>query len=219
MIEPAMPLSRRIILNGLAGSLVVGLAQAQSRPEFYPIPVELLSGLDRLNGRVSLGARNPDVTIVEFFDYNCGFCRRTARDVRPLLKSEKGLRFVLVNYAVLGIQSVMATRVALAFSRQKADRYLDFHEQMFAQGGVRDADMALEVATKLGANRAKLIEDADSDAVTSAMKAAATLGESFAFQATPSFLVGREGFSGALTLEQKRTAIRAFKQCEKASCA
>lgn len=211
--------SRRLVLAGLAGSAFAGAAEAQARPEFYPIPVELLSGLERLNGRVSLGSTNPDVTIVEFFDYNCGFCRRTARDVRPLLQSEKGLRFVLVNYAVLGIQSVMATRVALAFSRQKAERYLDFHEQMFAQGGVRDAEMAVAVAMKLGANRAKLVEDADSDAVTSAMKAAATLGESFAFQATPSFLVGREGFSGALTLEQKRAAIRAFRQCEKASCA
>lgn len=213
-----MHLSRRIILSGLAGSLVAGASQAQARPEFYPIPVELLSGLDRLNGRVSLGAANPDVTIVEFFDYNCGFCRRTAREVRPLLQSEKGLRFVLVNYAVLGLPSIMATRVALAFSRQKADRYLDFHERMFAQSGVRDAEMALDVAIKLGANREKLIEDADSDAVTSAMKAAANLGESFAFQATPSFLVGREGFSGALNLEQKRAAIRAFRQCEKTHC-
>lgn len=214
-----MSLSRRFVLSGLAASAVAGPAIAQAQPEFYPIPVELLEGLERLNGRVSLGSRNPDVTIVEFFDYNCGFCRRTARDVRPLLQSEKNLRFVLVNYAVLGIPSVMATRVALAFSRQKADRYLDFHEQMFAQGGVRDADMALAVATKLGADRERLIADANSEAVTEAMKASARLGESFAFQATPSFLVGREGFSGALTLEQKRAAIRAFRQCEKTSCA
>jgi protein-disulfide isomerase len=214
-----MSLSRRFVLSGLAASAVSGPAMAQAQPEFYPIPVELLEGLERLNGRVSLGSRNPDVTIVEFFDYNCGFCRRTARDVRPLLQSEKNLRFVLVNFAVLGIPSVMATRVALAFSRQKADRYLDFHEQMFAQGGVRDADMALAVATKLGADRERLIADANSEAVTEAMKASARLGESFAFQATPSFLVGREGFSGALTLEQKRAAIRAFRQCEKTSCA
>ncbi|MCU0818902.1 MAG: DsbA family protein [Beijerinckiaceae bacterium] len=210
--------SRRFVLSSLAASAFASPASAQGRPEFYPIPVELLEGLERLNGRVSLGSRNPDVTIVEFFDYNCGFCRRTARDVRPLLQSEQNLRFMLVNYAVLGIPSVMATRVALAFSRQKADRYLDFHEQMFAQGGLRDAEMALAVATKLGADRSRLIADADSEAVTEAMKASARLGESFAFQATPSFLVGREGFSGALTLEQKRAAIRAFRQCEKTSC-
>lgn len=214
-----MLLSRRFVLSGLAASAVAAPALSQAQAEFYPIPVELLEGLERLNGRVSLGSTNPDVTIVEFFDYNCGFCRRTARDVRPLLQSEKNLRFVLVNYAVLGIPSVMATRVALAFSRQKADRYLDFHEQMFAQSGVRDAEMALAVATKLGADRNKLLADGDSPAVTEAMKASARLGESFAFQATPSFLVGREGFTGALTLEQKRAVIRAFRQCEKTSCA
>lgn len=209
---------RRLILAGLAGTALAAPASAQARPDFYPIPVELLQGLDQLNGRVSLGATNPDVTIVEFFDYNCGFCRRTARDVRPLLTSEKSLRFVLVNYAVLGIQSVLATRVALAFSRQRANRYLDFHEAMFARNGMRDADMAIDVAVKLGADRKRLLDDADSDAVTSAMKAAATLGNSFNFNATPSFLVGREAFSGALTLEQKRSAIRAFRQCEKVVC-
>jgi protein-disulfide isomerase len=210
---------RRLILAGLAGTALAAPAAAQVRPEFYPIPVELLSGLDRLNGRVNLGATNPDVTIVEFFDYNCGFCRRTARDVRPLITSEKGLRFVLVNYAVLGLPSVLATRVALAFSRQRANRYLDFHEAMFARAGTRDADMAIDVAVKLGADRKRLVEDADSDAVTEAMKAAATLGNSFDFNATPSFLVGRDAFSGALTLDQKRAATRAFRQCERATCA
>jgi protein-disulfide isomerase len=209
---------RRVLLAGLA-SLIAAPAAAQAQPEFFPIPVELLAGLDRLNGRVSLGSTSPDVTLVEFFDYNCGFCRRTARDVRPLLKSERNLRVVLVNYAVLGLPSVLATRVALAFSRQKATRYLDFHEAMFARNGTRDSEMAIEVALKLGANRQRLLEDADSDAVTDAMKAAARLGASFNFNATPSFLVGRDGFSGALSLEQKQRAIRAFRQCERAACA
>jgi protein-disulfide isomerase len=214
-----MMLDRRHLLAGLSALAVAPNGHAQGRPEFYPIPVEVLGGLDTLNGKVSLGSTSPDVTIVEFFDYNCGFCRRTARDIRPLLKGEPGLRFVLVNYAVLGIQSVTATRVALAFSRQRANRYLDFHEQMFAVNGVRDADLAIGIATKLGADRKRLIEDADSDAVTNAMKAAARVGDALAFQATPSFLVGREGYSGWLNLEQKRAAIRAFRQCEKASCA
>lgn len=193
-------------------------AFAQANPDFYPIPVELLAGLDSLNGRVLLGAKNPDVTLVEFFDYNCAFCRRTARDIRPLLASEKDLRVVLVNYAVLGLPSVLATRVALAFSRQKAGRYLDFHEAMFARNGTRDAEMAIEVAVRQGADRRRLLADADSDAVTEAMKAAARLGNTFNFRATPSFLIGRDGFSGALTLEQKRRAISAFRQCERATC-
>lgn len=209
---------RRLFIAGLAGFACATGAGAQSQPDFYPIPVELLDGLETLNGKVSLGAASPEVTLVEFFDYNCGFCRRTARDIRPLLSSEKDLRIVLVNYAVLGIQSVMATRVALAFSRQRANRYLDFHEQMFAQGGVRDANLALAIATKLGADRKTLEADADSDAVTAAMKASARLGDQFGFQATPSFLIGRDGFSGALDLAQKRAAIRAFRACERAAC-
>lgn len=210
-------IARRSFVVGAAAAVTLP-AFGQARPDFYPIPVELLAGLDRLNGRVTLGAQSPDVTIVEFFDYNCGFCRRTARDVRPLLQSDNGLRYVLVNYAVLGLPSLLATRVALAFSRQKANRYLDFHEAMFARNGTRDANLAIDVAMKLGADRKRLLEDADSDAVTEAMKASARLGENFNFNATPSFLVGRDAFSGALALEQKRTAIRAFRQCERANC-
>ncbi|CAN1570520.1 DsbG Protein-disulfide isomerase [Rhabdaerophilaceae bacterium] len=217
MTRPVWP-DRRVVVAGLASLALSEAAKAQSQPEFYPIPVELLDGLETLNGKVSLGATNPEVTIVEFFDYNCVFCRRTARDIRPLISSERDLRFVLVNYAVLGIQSVTATRVALAFSRQRASRYLDFHEQMFAQGGVRDANLAISIATRLGADRTKLVKDADSEAITAAMKASARLGDQLAFQAMPSFLIGRDGFSGALDLTQKRAAIRAFRQCEQAVC-
>lgn len=212
-----LQLDRRILIAGLA-SLPLA-AQAQEKPEFYPIPVELLAGLDTLQGKVRLGNAHADITLIEFFDYNCPFCRQTARDIRPLLAANPDLAIVLVNYAVLGIPSIGATRVALAFSRQKANRYLGFHEQLFARRGTLGADQAIDVALKLDANRAKLVEDADSDAVTAAMKAASQLGNSFGFRATPSYLVGRDGFSGYLDRAQKQAAIAAFRRCERAVCA
>ncbi len=208
---------RRLFIAGLI-ALPAAARSQESKSEFYPIPVEIIDELDQLQGTVTLGNRNADIQLVEFFDYNCGFCKRTVKDIRPLLAANKDLSIKLVNYAVLGIPSIGATRVALAFSRQKADRYLAFHEALFARRGTIDADHAIDVALKNGANRAKLIEDADSDTVTAAMKAAARLGERFGFQATPSYLLGRDGFSGFLDRPAKQAAIAAFRQCERASC-
>lgn len=214
-----MNLSRRHLVGGLAALPFAVRAQSPAeKAEFYPIPVELLAGLDTVQGTVTLGNRNADIVLYEFFDYNCGYCKKTVKDVRPLLAANRDLAVVLVNYAVLGIPSIGATRVALAFSRQKADRYLAFHEALFARRGTIGADEAIDVALKQGANRAKLVEDADSDAVTEAMKAAAKLGDQFGFKATPSYLVGRDGFSGFLDAKQKQAAIDAFRTCERASC-
>lgn len=215
-------MDRRILIAGLAGLPLAAGARAQSagnKAEFYPIPVELIARLDGLQGAVTLGPANADIRLYEFFDYNCGWCRKTVGDVRPLLSANKDLAITLVNYAVLGIPSIGATRVALAFSRQKAGQYLAFHEALFARRGTIGPDHAIDVALKLGANRAKLVEDADSEAVTGAMRAASTLGANFGFQATPSYLVGRDGFTGFLDRKAKQAAIDAFRQCERAACA
>lgn len=216
-----MSISRRVAITGLASLPFAAEAQGQTtleKAEFYPIPVELVTGLEKLQGTVTLGNPAADVRLYEFFDYNCGYCKKTVKDIRPLLAANKDLAVVLVNYAVLGIPSIGATRVALAFSKQKAATYLAFHEALFARRGTIDADQAIDVALKLGANKARLIEDADSDPVTSAMKAAAKLGETFGFQATPSYLVGRDGYTGFLDRAKKQSAITAFRKCERAVC-
>ena len=210
-------LSRRMLLAS-AAALVAAPARAQNGPDFYPIPVELLGGIDNLQGRITLGNRHGDVHLVEFFDYNCGYCRRSAQDFRPLLAANFELKYTLVNYAVLGIPSVEATKVALAFSRQKGQNYLEFHQAMLAQRGSVGADIAIAIALKLGANRAQLLKDADSDAVTQAMFAALKLGEQFAFRATPSYLVGRDAVSGFLDRAAKQAAITAFQRCERVVC-
>lgn len=209
--------SRRIVLAG-AAALAAFPAAAQNAPDFYPVPVEFLDGIDTLQGRVSLGNKDGDVHLLEFFDYNCGYCRRTARDIRPLIKANPDLKFTLINFAVLGVASIEATRVALAFSRQRADKYLDFHEGMFAGRGQLGADQALAVAAKLGANRTQLLKDADSEAVTQAMLAAVRLGDQFGFRATPSYLIGRDAYSGWLDMNAKTAALAAFRQCERAVC-
>lgn len=206
-------ISRRSALAGFAALPLAAQAQTSAdQPEFYPIPVELLAGVDAIQGKVTFGSPQADVRLYEFFDYNCGFCRQTARDIRPLLAANKDMAITLVHYAVLGIPSIQAHRIALAFSRQKPKSYLEFHEKLYEVKGVKTDEPALAIALKLGADKAQLLKDADSEAVTQAMMASARLGETLGFRATPSFILGKEGYSGFLSLKQTQGVIDAYRK-------
>jgi protein-disulfide isomerase len=207
--------TRRAILAGGAAAILALPASA----EVLRLPTELASDALRLPGRITLGDPRGDVTMVEFFDYNCGFCKRAAADIRPLLAAEPRLRYVLVNYAVLGVASIEASRVALAFSMQKtAGGYLALHEKLFQLRGRVDAARAVALAVELGAERAKLIQDSDGAQVTDALVRSGRLGEDLGLIATPSFVAGREAVVGYLDIPQKRRAIANLRKCESIGC-
>jgi protein-disulfide isomerase len=209
--------SRRSLLAGAGAAL---LAPGAASARVLRLPSELAVQALQLPGRIPLGDPNGDVTLVEFFDYNCGFCKQSAADIRPLLRAEPKLRYVLVNYAVLGAPSIEASRVALAFSLQRvAGGYLGLHEKLFQLRGRVDAARAVALAVELGADRTRLVADADSDRVTDALVRSARLGEDLGLIATPSFVAGREAVVGYLDVPQKRKAIGNLRRCESLGCA
>ncbi len=211
-------LHRRHFLAATAGFGLAPLIGTSVRSEPRPLPVELVSEIAGLKAGVSLGAGSPDVTLYEFFDYNCGFCRQSAREVSGLLKADPGLRYVLVNFAVLSEDSILASRIALAFARQKPSRYLAFHQALFEKKGVRAAEQAIEAALALGANEKKLVADSNSRETTNALIGAVKLGDGLGFVATPSYVAGAEANIGFLDIEQKRSVIAAMRRCERMSC-
>jgi protein-disulfide isomerase len=126
---------------------------------------------------------------------------------------------VLINYAILGEASIEASRVALAHSLQKTQGgYLALHEALFKLRGRVDAGRAVTTAVELGANREKLITDADSDKVTDALVLASRLGENLGLTATPSFVAGREAVVGYVDLAGKQKALANLRRCEALSC-
>ncbi len=210
-----MRLSRRGLLAAGAALLVPRAASA----EVLRLPVELVSEILTLPGRITLGNARGDVTLIEFFDYNCPFCKRSAADIRPLIAAEPGLRYVLVNYAILSDASIEASRVALGASMQRTQGgYLALHEALFKIRGRVDAVRSLTAAVELGANRERLIQDADSDRVTDALTRATRLGENLGLSATPAFVAGREGVVGYVDLPSKRRAIANLRHCESVAC-
>jgi protein-disulfide isomerase len=209
-------LNRRLfIASATSAALLPQVVQAR----VLRLPSELVNEIGNLPGRIVLGSARPDATLIEFFDYNCGYCKRSATEVRPLIGADKNLRYILINYAILGAPSIEASRVALAASMQSIEGgYLALHEKLFALRGRVEATRALQVAEGLGVKRNKMIEDADSDRVTKALVAASQLGENLGLAATPSFIGGREGVVGYLDMEAKRRAIANLRKCEGLGC-
>ncbi|MBQ0823654.1 thioredoxin domain-containing protein [Microvirga terrae] len=203
-----MILSRRVVLAGLALSGTKAPALAQAAPEPQLIPVELIENALSLPSAVRLGHPHGDVIMVEYFDYNCPWCKRSAQALPDLLKAEPELSYVLVNFAVLSPQSVAATRAALAYLRLYGpERYLPLHLALFSLRGTVDGPRALAAAERLGGDTKRMTELADSETTTGWMKDAFATGNDLGLVATPSFLIGTEAYIGGMSLEQKRDAI------------
>jgi protein-disulfide isomerase len=200
-------LNRRSVSLGLA-SLAFARGAHASEPEAQTVPIELFEEARALDAAVPVGNARGDATLIEFFDYNCPYCRRSAQDLPALLAADPDLDYVLVNFAVLGPASVQATRVALAYAQLYGpQRYLAFHLGLFAARGRVDGAAALDLAERLGGDRKRLTATADSARTTDRMKDALRVGSSLGLSATPAFVIGPEAYVGALGLERKRALV------------
>jgi protein-disulfide isomerase len=200
-------LNRRSVSLALASLAFARRAQA-SEPEAQPVPIELLEEARALEAAVPVGNTRGDATLIEFFDYNWPYCRRSAQDLPALLGADPDLDYLLVNFAVLGAASVQATREALAYAQLYGpQRYLAFHLGLFGVRGRIDGAAGLDVAERLGGDRKRLAAAADAARTTDRMKEALRVGSSLGLGATPAFVIGPEAYVGALGLERKRALV------------
>ena len=105
---------------------------------------------------VVLGNKDGDVTFVEFFDYNCGYCKRAMADMLDLLKNDHKLKVVLKEFPVLSEGSVEAAKVAVAACMQDPSKYLDFHTKLLGGRGPADKARAMAVAKDVGYDMARI---------------------------------------------------------------
>lgn len=170
-------------------------------------------------GQIEVGNAAGDVTLVEFFDYNCGYCKRALSDVHGLAKSDPRLRIVLKDLPVLGPESVEASRVSLGVGQQiSGERMFDYHTRLLATRGKVDGARAIAVAKEMGLDIARLQRDTDGPAVKAALAENGALGEKLGINGTPAFIVGDEVISGAVGLEPLRLAVNSVRRCGQASC-
>lgn len=145
-----------------------------------------------------VGNPNGKTTIVEFYDYNCGFCKRAQEDMLALTEADPDLRFVLKEFPILGPDSTKAHVVSMAFRALMPEKYGDFHNQLLGGQGRATEAAAIKIALSLGADEAKLREEMKNPAINAAFEKTYDLANRLAITGTPSYVVGNEVVFGAL---------------------
>jgi len=141
------------------------------------------------------GNPNGDITVVEFFDYNCGYCKRGLHDVIKLVEGDPKVRVVFKELPILSKGSEEASRIAIAAGRQ--GKYWDMHKAMLEAKGQMNEANALAIATKLGLDIDKLKKDMASPEVEAEIKKSEALAKKMGVNGTPHFLVGDRAIPGA----------------------
>jgi protein-disulfide isomerase len=174
-----------------------------------------------LNASHSYVVGNPsgDITLVEFFDYNCGYCKKALADVQTLMKSDPKLRVVLKDFPVLGPDSVEASRVALAVKNQlQGQKLLDYHVKVMDSRGRVNAERAMAVAREMGVDVARLQKDVEGAEVRNALQENMALGDKLSLTGTPAFVIGETVIPGAVGIDPLKQVIANVRQCGKATC-
>jgi protein-disulfide isomerase len=169
--------------------------------------------------QVVLGNPKGDVTLVEFFDYNCGFCKGALPALMDLMKDDAKLKVVLKEFPVLGPGSVEAAKVAVAVRMQDktGKKYIEFHQKLLGGRGKADKARAMAVAKEIGMDMARLEKDMASDEVRLSLEESLKLAETLNLNGTPSYVVGNDVVVGAVGLDALRGKI-ATARCGKETC-
>jgi protein-disulfide isomerase len=168
---------------------------------------------------VTLGNRDGDVTFVEFFDYNCGYCKRAMADMLDLMKNDHKLKVVLKEFPVLSEGSVDAAKVAVAVRMQDptGQKYLDFHQKLLGGRGPADKARAMAAAKDAGLDTARIEKDLSSPEVKATIEENFKLAEEMGLNGTPSYVIGKQIVVGAVGLEGLKEKI-GIARCGKATC-
>ena len=168
---------------------------------------------------VTVGNKDGDVTFVEFFDYNCGYCKRAMMDMMELMKSDPKLKVVLKEFPVLSAGSVEAAQVGVAVRMQDptGKKYLDFHQKLLTGRGAADKARAMAVAKEVGLDMAKLEKDLGSAEVRNTLEENFKLAEKLGLNGTPSYVIGSNVVIGAVGIDKLRENVNTAR-CGKATC-
>jgi len=168
--------------------------------------------------QVVLGNPNGDVTLVELFDYNCGYCRSALPDLAALLADDPNLRVVLKEFPILSNESIDAARVAVLVNESNVD-YWAFHEALFTSRGQVDKKVALAAAADLGLSPVNLELQMEEPGVAKAIQTSYEIAKALNITGTPTYIIGNEVIPGAIGLDELKGRIANMRACGETECA
>ncbi|MEM8823792.1 MAG: DsbA family protein [Pseudomonadota bacterium] len=157
-----------------------------------------------------LGNPDGDVTVVEFFDYNCPYCRRAGPEIEALIAADPGVRVVYREFPILGEGSVFAARAALAAREQGL--YPEMHKALMEARGRVDERSVMIVAADVGLDVDQLRADMASPEVQAHIDTTLRLAQQLGFNGTPAFVVGEATAPGLLTSAQLQEMVDAARE-------
>jgi protein-disulfide isomerase len=184
----------------------------------HRVPAEVESRIEKLPGAVVVGHPQGKVTLAEFYDLNCPYCRKASDDIATLLRANPDLRLVLVPFPVLGVASIQGSRVEFAVARLAPQKFYEFHRKLYEGRGVIEGTRALAAAKAIGLDVAKVTNVADEDGLGQDMIAHVRLGDALAIQATPGFVIKGVTIVGYPGPKALAGVIRSVQRCGAVIC-
>lgn len=156
------------------------------------------------------GAANADVTVVEFFDYRCQYCKQVAGTMAQLMRADPKVRIVYKELPILGPDSVIATRAALAANMQ--GQYHRMHNALMSRRGTLDEPTVLAIAGELGLDAARLKGDMNKPEISATIERNRALARDLGIRGTPAFVIGEQIIPGAIDIETMRSVVARARQ-------
>lgn len=154
------------------------------------------------------GNLDGDITVVEFVDYRCGYCRKAHDEVAELVKSDGNIRFVLKEFPILGEDSVTSSKFAISVLQLHGNEpYKKVHDTLIALRGSPDAETLTRLATELGLDPAPILARMESPEVAAVINANHALGSTMEVSGTPTFVVDQTMVRGYVPLEGMRQIV------------
>ena len=154
-----------------------------------------------------IGNPNGDVTVVEFFDYRCGYCKKVFPTIQALLKEDGNIRYVLKEFPILGPVSVVASQVALAVWNTAPDKYMAFHTELMTARGQLSEEKIFSIAEDLSIDVDGLRKAMNTAVVTGELNKNMELAKSLGIEGTPAFVIGEELAPGAIGMDALKRMI------------
>jgi protein-disulfide isomerase len=159
------------------------------------------------------------ITLVEFFDYNCGYCKKMLPDIAHLMKANPDLKIILRDFPVLSDASVDAATVAAGVRDQfKGEKFWEFHQRLLAMHGLVGKEQAEALAQDMGANMRQLAHDSSAPQTKAGIEESFKMGRVLQIQGTPSYIVGDAVVDGAVGYDDLQGKVDNVRKCGKTVC-
>jgi protein-disulfide isomerase len=222
-------LARSFVIVMLSFGLAVA---AQADPGDYPIkaddgevianhkiPADLEARIEKLPNVVVAANPAGKITLAEFYDLNCPYCRQASADIDALVKGNPNLRLVLVPFPVLGIPSILAGRIEYAVAKLATpEQFYRFHRLVYQGRGVIDDKRAFAAAKEIGLDPQKVLDLANSESFAADMKQHLQLGDALGIQATPGLIIKGVAFVGYPGKKALAGVVAAAQRCGEVMC-